>query len=344
MGTILIIIIGIVFGLLISYAGLNKFNTISGLSVLKDFTVAKTIMLVLGLGGVLLTIEMLGGGAVFHVKPLYLYGTALGGIIFGIGMSILGYCPGTLPISLGQGSIDALAGIVGGIIGGILFTILYPIIVPILGENLGKESLFTLMGNNFSLWYLVVASIISIMMIVGAFWLNKIDIRHGIKSQRWILTGIGLAALNIVLFYQGWQDQPLGASSSYPFVGDSICTLTQNSYFPSLIKSGSWQLWFLFGAFLAGYIYARATGTFRFIIIHRRWKYYRGKSRGNRLLWALFGGALLIFGARMADGCTSGHIISGGMQFAISSYIFAIFTFIGFLLTGYLFYTRRKIK
>lgn len=103
MGAIIILSIGIVFGLLISYAGLNKYNTISGLSVLKDFTVAKTIMLVLGFGGILLIFEMMTGFAVFHVKPFYLVGTTLGGIIFGIGMSVLGYCPGTLPISLGQG-------------------------------------------------------------------------------------------------------------------------------------------------------------------------------------------------------------------------------------------------
>ena len=162
MGNLIIIIIGIVFGFLISYVGLNKFNTIAGLSVLKDFTVAKTIMLVIGLGSILLMIEMADNEAVFHVKSLYLVGTALGGVIFGIGMAILGYCPGTLPISLGQGSLDALWGIIGGLAGGILYTVLYPFIIPLLGENLGKGTLFTLMGSEFSVGYVITVILIGV--------------------------------------------------------------------------------------------------------------------------------------------------------------------------------------
>lgn len=341
MGVITIILIGIVFGLLISYAGLNKYNTIMGLSVLKNFTVAKTIMLVLGVGSLLLMFEMMGDSAIFHVKPLYLVGTTLGGIIFGIGMSILGYCPGTLPISLGQGATDAFWGIVGGVIGGILYTVLYPVIFPLLGENLGKETLFTLMGDSFSVGYIIVAVLISGVMIVGAFLLHKLDVKNGNPGKRWIVTGIGLALLNVALFYSGWQNKPMGASTLYPYIGDSLTGLTENAYYPTCTGSGSWQIWFLLGALIAGVIYALATKTFKLKLVQEYWVEYKGKSKGKRIAWAIIGGVLLIFGARMADGCTSGHIISGGMQFAVSSYLFAIFTFIGFLGTGYLFYTLR---
>lgn len=342
MGAIIILSIGIVFGLLISYAGLNKYNTISGLSVLKDFTVAKTIMLVLGFGGILLIFEMMTGFAVFHVKPFYLVGTTLGGIIFGIGMSVLGYCPGTLPISLGQGSTDAFWGIIGGLTGGVIYTLLYPYILPFFGDNLGNETLFTLMGGHFTLSYIIVGMIISFMLIAGAFLLHKLDVKNGNPTKKWIITAIGLSFLNILLFYQGWQNRPLGASSSYPYVGDTLCQLTNNDYYPSLINSGSWQVWFLLGAFIAGFIYSLATKTFRVQLIQERWAEYKGHSRIKRILWSFVGGGILIFGARLADGCTSGHIISGGMQYAVSSYVFAIFTFIGFLGTGYLFYTRNK--
>lgn len=342
MEAITIITIGVVFGLLISYAGLNKYNTIAGLSVLKDFTVAKTIMMVLGVGGLLLMFEMMGGESVFQVKPLYLIGTTLGGILFGIGMSVLGYCPGTLPISLGQGSLDAFWGIVGGLIGGVLYTVLYPVLMPILGEDLGKETLFTLMGGSFSVGYIIVAVLISAVMIVGAFLLHRLDVKNGNTSRKWIVAGVGLALLNAALFFSGWQQRPLGASTSYPFVGDSIVGLTQNDYYASCTSSGGWQIWFLLGAMIAGFIYAVATKTFRIKLIQERWTEYKGTSKTKRIVWAIVGGAILIFGARMADGCTSGHIISGGMQFAASSYIFAIFTFIGFLGTGYLFYTRGK--
>lgn len=340
MEILIIVIIGIVFGLLISYAGLNKYNTIAGLSVLKDFTVAKTIMLVIGLGSILLMAEMAGGNAVFHVKPLYLIGTALGGIIFGIGMSLLGYCPGTLPISLGQGSLDAFWGILGGLTGGIIYTLLYPTMMSLAGEYLGKETLFTWMGGTFSTSYIILVIVLGVVMIGGSFLLHQLDVKNGNTSKRWIVTGIGLALLNTLLFYQGWQNKPLGASSSYPYLGDNLICLTNNPYYPDLTDSGSWQIWFLLGAMIAGFGYAIITGTFRLRLIQERWEYYKGKSIKNRIYWAFIGGVILIFGARMADGCTSGHIISGGMQFAASSYIFAVFTFIGFLTTGYFFYTR----
>ena len=42
---------------------------------------------------------------------------------------------------------------------------------------------------------------------------------------------------------------------------------------------------------------------------------------------SFIGGFLLLFGARMADGCTSGHMMSGMMQGSISGYVFAISVF-----------------
>lgn len=42
---------------------------------------------------------------------------------------------------------------------------------------------------------------------------------------------------------------------------------------------------------------------------------------------SFLGGALLLFAARMADGCTSGHMMSGMMQGSLSGYIFAISVF-----------------
>ena len=340
MSIIFIIIAGFMFGWLLSLGKLNKYNTIAGLSMLKDFTVAKTIMLVLGIGALMLMVELKNGNALFHIKPFYLFGTTIGGILFGIGMSILGYCPGTLPISVGQGSLDALLGVIGGLIGGIIYTLVYPFMLMVLGTDFGQISLYTLMGGDFTVSYIIVVVLISAIMIVGAFLLHKVDVKNGITSRMWILTAVGLALLNTLLFYTEWFNRPMGASSSYPYIGDTICRLTGNDYYHNITASGNWQAWFLLGALIAGFIYAIATKSFHLTLIHERWKDYKGDSKTKRIIWALIGGILLIFGARMAGGCTSGHIISGGMQVAISSYVFAIFTFIGFLTTGYLFYTR----
>ena len=338
------IIIGLIFGWLMSYSGLNRFNTIAGMSILKDFTVAKTIMLILAIGAITLMLEMIIGQAEFHVKPLYLFATGVGGIIFGCGMSILGYCPGTLSISLGQGSLDAFWGIVGGLGGGIVYTIVYPYISPWFGTDYGKESVYTLMGSSFSAKYIIVVCAVSVALTALAILFHHIDVKRGNPSLRWILTAIGIALLNTLLFYNGWLDTPLGASSAFPFVGDTIAGLTRNDYFSSISDSGYWEMWFLLGAMIAGFLQSLVTKTFDIRLIQKLWKDHRGNSKGIRIMWALIGGFILIFGARLAGGCTSGHIISGGMQMAISSYIFALFTFIGFLVTGQLFYKYKMSK
>src|SRR5674536_194275 len=136
-----IMVIGFLFGAILQYAKLNRYNVISGMATLENLAVAKAISVAIGVGAVIIAIEIGLGFATYHIKPLLLGGIAIGGIIFGVGMAILGYCPGTLPISLGEGSVDALLGIVGGLAGGFIYTILLPSIQSILGPDLGSTSL-----------------------------------------------------------------------------------------------------------------------------------------------------------------------------------------------------------
>ena len=72
------------------------------------------------------------------------------------------------------------------------------------------------------------------------------------------------------------------------------------------------------------------------------WEKQKGNSKINRIIWAFVGGYILIFGAKMAGGCTSGHIISGGMLLVVGSFVFAIFMFISLVTTGKLFLNQTK--
>lgn len=101
---------------------------------------------------------------------------------------------------------------------------------------------------------------------------------------------------------------------------------------------------FLGGAFLSGLVLSLIRKDFRLTLIHDNWRKHKGTSNSGRIIWAFIGGFLLVFGARMAGGCTSGHIISGGVQLALSSYLFAIFVFGAFLVTGRIFYKNLKIR
>jgi uncharacterized membrane protein YedE/YeeE len=335
--TIMILIYGFLFGAILQSAKLNRYDTISGMATLENFKVAKAIALAIGVGVILINIEIGLGFASYHTKPLILGGVVLGGLIFGAGMAILGYCPGTMIVSLGEGSLDAGAGLIGGLLGGLVYTIVLPSISGLLGPDLGTFSLFSLIGSMPVLFYLLVF-ILGAIFIVSAFILHKFE---KVTDRSWIYAGVALAVLNCIIFLKIGMDRQLGASTAYPYLANLIAGTTENDYFVKSVKSGNWEIIFLSGTFLAGLVISLLRKDFKIRLIHSNWERYKGKNAGNRVFWAIFGGFILIFGARMAGGCTSGHVISGGMQLAASSLVFAIFVFAGLLITGRLFYPKR---
>ena len=336
MNTIVVLLLGFLFGAILSYANLNKYNVISGMAMLKDLTVAKAILTTIGVGSILLMIEIHFGWAAYHVKPFLAVGIGLGGLIFGAGMAILGYCPGTMAVSIGEGALDAVVGLIGGLLGGLVFTLLYPSIHSLLGPDLGKLALADLVTN--TLFFILVLAI-GALLIFAAF---RLDQKSGKKDRKWLYAGIALAVLNAIVFMKGVENRPIGASTSYPYLADSLVGANGNEYFGKIKTPGNWEAIFLIGAVVAGLVMALVRKEFKLKLLHSNWTKFRGTSKINRVLWAFIGGFVLIFGARMAGGCTSGHVVSGGMQLAVSSLVFAVFVFAGLLLTGKYFYQMKK--
>ena len=329
--------LGFLFGAILQSAKLNRFDTISGMATLGNYKVAKAIALAIGVGVILLNLEIGLGLASYHIKPFLLGGIVLGGLIFGTGMAILGYCPGTVMVSAGEGSLDAMVGILGGLAGGLIYTLLLPVLGTLLGPNLGTFSLHTAFAADPFLFYsLMVPS--GLVFIGIAFVIQRLD-----KStdKTWIFAGSALAILNTVVFATVVSDRPIGASTFFPYVADNIFGFTNNGYFTQITKPGSWEVLFLAGSFLSGIVISLLRKEFKIRMIHPNWERYKGTSYLKRVIWSFVGGFILIFGARMAGGCTSGHVISGGMQLAASSLVFAVFVFAGLLLTGKFFYVKR---
>jgi uncharacterized protein len=331
---IIIIVLGFLFGAALQYAKLNRYNVISGMATLENYAVAKAIATAIGVGVIIIAIEIGLGFASYHIKPILLGGIAIGGVIFGVGMAILGYCPGTLPVSLGEGSVDAFVGIIGGLVGGFVYTMILPSIQSILGPDLGTVSLFTLLGEHKIIFY-ALDFILGAAFIAIAFWLNKLE---NAPDMKWLYSGIGLALLNAVVFLTVGTNRIIGASTAYPYIADLATGSTQNSYFTKIQGPGQWEVLFLTGAFLSGLVISLFRKEFKITLIHSNWEKYKGNSVSKRLIWSFIGGFILIIGARMAGGCTSGHVLSGGMQLAVSSLLFAVFVFGGLLITGKYFY------
>jgi hypothetical protein len=120
-------VIGIFFGFFLQKGHVTTYEAIFGQLLLKDFTVLKIMLtaIVTGMVGVYALRAM--GLVSLNIKPGSWGTSGIGGLIFGVGLAILGYCPGTSAGATGQGALDALVGGIGGMIaGGMIYTRIYP--------------------------------------------------------------------------------------------------------------------------------------------------------------------------------------------------------------------------
>ncbi len=158
------------------------------------------------------------------------------------------------------------------------------------------------------------------------------------RSLHWAWAGILLGLLNVVLMNIWVTNRPIGASTAFPYIGGILSGLKDSPYMQQIANPGLWEVWFLLGALIGAFISARISGDFKLQLIPERWKEAKGASAAKRIFWVALGAFFLIFGARMAGGCTSGHILSGFMQFSAGSMAFGIVVMISFIITGKLFY------
>lgn len=166
------LLIGILFGFLLHKGGVTNYDVIIGQLLLKDFTVVKIMLsaVVTGMIGVYCLRSM--GLAQLHIKPGSIGQELIGGLIFGVGFAILGYCPGTLAGAVGHGALDALfGGVPGALIGAWLFASAYPKLEKgILAKGyFGEITLPTLLKLNS--W--VVIAIVCAAIIVILFAIEK---------------------------------------------------------------------------------------------------------------------------------------------------------------------------
>ena len=118
---------GIVFGFLLQKGGATKYDVIVGQLLLTDFTVLKIMLSAVLVGMVGIHAMKALGWVELDTKSGSAGMNIIGGLIFGVGFAVLGYCPGTIAGAIGNGALDALVGGLAGIlIGSALFAALYP--------------------------------------------------------------------------------------------------------------------------------------------------------------------------------------------------------------------------
>ena len=170
---------GLVFGALLQASRIDNFDKVAKFAALRDLTILRFLLAAVGVGLIALMPLIVLGFASFHIKPLALAGIVIGGVLFGVGMAILGYCPGTAVIAIGNGSLDALVGLLGGLTAGALFTWAYPYIKHLLEPVLDKPHIY--LSQNWE--NIALATAIGLILVGVSFLLKgseeKRDQREG---------------------------------------------------------------------------------------------------------------------------------------------------------------------
>ena len=155
--------------------------------------------------------------------------------------------------------------------------------------------------------------------------------------------GIGIGILSWLSFLI--SGKPIATSTTFARSGGMIENFItggkadQRPYFKKIKLLINWQWMLVFGVVLGSFLSALISGDLQFgVWVPSLWVSAFGDSAVLRVLVASAGGIILGFGARFAGGCTSGHGISGTLQLAVSSWVSAIFFFIGGIITAHIIY------
>lgn len=160
---------------------------------------------------------------------------------------------------------------------------------------------------------------------------QEVETVNVFSKSRWspYVIGAGIGVLSWITF--GVMHKALGVSTTFVRLAGLIGSLfarahvEANGYYAKyIIKEPGidWQMMLVIGLFF-GALIASILGKSRIKeTVPELWASRFGRGKGGRYLGAFIGGMLVLMGARLAGGCTSGHGISGGMQYAVSSWIF----------------------
>jgi uncharacterized membrane protein YedE/YeeE len=166
-------------------------------------------------------------------------------------------------------------------------------------------------------------------------------------AGRWnpYLVGAGIGVLSWIVF--AVVNTPLGISTPLSSLA-SLCAapvlgseaVAQNAYWKKTPLKLDYQMVFLIGTFLGALASVLLGRSFRVQAVPATWQARFGSGAGGRLAVAFIGGVIIMYGARMAGGCTSGHGISGSLQLALSSWVFFLTLFAFGIATALLLFRK----
>ena len=162
------LLLGAAFGWLLHKARLGRYETIVGVFSLRDPTVLQFLVaaLVVAMIGVQ-ALASLGIGAAVPVPRTSIVADLVGGLVFGAGMALAGFCPATVAAGAAEGRLDHLvAGGLGLYTGAVVLGLVYPRVVLPLSRMADVGPVTAARALDVSPWLLIVLAV-EVVVLVG---------------------------------------------------------------------------------------------------------------------------------------------------------------------------------
>ncbi|SHJ85310.1 hypothetical protein SAMN02745216_02389 [Desulfatibacillum alkenivorans DSM 16219] len=165
------LVTGILFGFFLQRGQVLRYDKQIGALRLMDMTIFKFMLTAILVGSVGIYLLKDLGLVKLSIKSTILGGTIIGGLIFGLGWGLLGYCPGTSMGAVGEGRWDGIWGLLGMLAGAAIYAEAYPLMkrTVLTWGDLGKITVPGILG--ISHWIVIP---LFMLAVVGLFfWFEK---------------------------------------------------------------------------------------------------------------------------------------------------------------------------
>lgn len=339
------LIIGILFGFTLHRGRLTSYPRIMGMLLLRDLKAMKFMFTGVAVASLLYGVgELFGWGPVPRINGFFGIGHLVGGLIFGLGLALGGVCPGTCSAAVGAGQVVTMAGLLGSFAGVFVYDVLFPVVSGIGGEQ-RFVTLPVLLGVRYG--YLALAQGVALLGL--CFLLDRFDPSRKPGSPfedfprlrgewGWLITGAMAGALVVLSTALG---NYLSFSGGFLALGAHLSALTsyQMQSVPALSEVTAWRALLvaglLPGAFISSYLGGTIAGERQ---IPQLFQQTFGSQVYRRAVMVFVSGLLLVFGASVGGGCTTGAFLAGWPTLSLGSYAMGMAFFATAVLTANLLF------
>jgi thiosulfate/3-mercaptopyruvate sulfurtransferase len=196
------LLIGMAFGFFLERAGFGSSRKLTGVFYFSDMSVIKVMFSAVITAALGLTCCVVLG--LISLEGVYLMPTVygayvVGGLIFGVGFVMGGWCPGTAAAGLASGKLDALVFLVGAVVGSALFNEMFGLIKPLYesGQR-GVLHIYDTLGISRGAFN-VVLSIAAVLMFWGCEWVERRKTGQSLGQNTSVLKTLSVVVLTLAV-------------------------------------------------------------------------------------------------------------------------------------------------